>query len=116
MQIDFFEIENKDEAQKMIMPWPMKFCAFNIRAHMVRIYYVPLPGATEQTGTFFCIKTNQVLPETFPARMVGSCFPIAAQSQDLDDDDTAIHIFFETPVNKPRKPRPAAKKRSSNGD
>jgi len=104
MQVDFFEIENKPEAQKMVMPWPMKFLAFNIRGGMIRIYYATLPGETEQQGTFYCIKTEQVLPETFPAQMIGSVFPHAAQTQDIHETDHAVHIFFETPVKTPKKP------------
>ncbi len=106
MRIDFFEIENKPEAQAMVMPWPLHFCAFNIRGGMVRIYYRQMPGATEQTGTFYCVKSEQNLPETFPAKMVGSVFPVSAQTSEPDEPDTAVHIFFEVPVKKPRKPRP----------
>ncbi len=104
MQVDFFEIENKPEAQKMIMPWPMKILAFNLRGGMVRVYYVEIPGATEQQGTFFCVSTEQVLPETFPAKLLGTVFPHAAQTYDEDETDHAVHIFFETPVKKPKKP------------
>jgi len=38
--------------------------------------------------------------------MVGSAFPHDAQHLEPDEPDTAIHLFFETPVKKPRKPRP----------
>ncbi len=111
MQVDFFEIENKPEPQEMVVPWPMKICAFNLRGGMVRVYYVLMPGATEQNGTFYCVNTEQVLPETFPAKLLGTVFPIAAQTQDDDEADSAVHIFFETPVNTPRKPRAVVKKK-----
>lgn len=115
MQVDFFEIENKPEAQKMVMPWPMKIVGFNLRGGMVRVYYVEMPGATEQQGTFYCVSTEQVLPETFPAKLLGTIFPYGAQILDPDEGDTAVHIFFETPVNKPRKPRAVAKQKSGGG-
>ena len=102
MQVDFFEIENKPEAQEMVMPWPLNFCAFNIRGDMLRIYYVVAPGATEQHGTFYCVNSEQVLPETFPARLLVTLFP-AAPDFTLPDD--AVHLFFETPVKKVKKPR-----------
>jgi len=118
MQIDFFEIENKPEAQKMVMPWPLKFVTFNIRGGMIRIYYALMPGATDQRGTFYCVKSEQHLPETFPARCIGSCFPLSAQTAEPDEPDTAVHIFFEMPVKKTRKPRPASKGKGGgkNGD
>lgn len=102
MQVDYFDIENKPEAQEMVMPWPMQFFAFNLRGDKLRIYFTVMPGATEQTGTFYCIKSEQVLPETFPARLLVSLFP-AAPDFALPDD--AIHLFFETPVKKVKKPR-----------
>lgn len=102
MQVDYFDIENKPEAQKMVMPWPMKFIAFNLRGDHLRIYYAVLPGATEQHGTFYCVHSEQVLPETFPAQLIISLFP-AAPDFTLPDD--AIHLFFETPVKKIKKPR-----------
>jgi len=104
MQVDFFEIENKPDAQKMLMPWPMKFLAFNIRGGMIRIYYATLPGETEQQGTFYCVKTEQALPNTFPAQVIATIFPHAAQAQEFDAIDNAVHVFFETPVKKPKKP------------
>ena len=118
MQIDFFEIENKPEAQKMVMPWPVKFCAFNIRGGMIRIYYALMPGVTEQTGTFYCVSSEQILPETFAARCVGSCFPVSAQTLEHDDPDAAVHVFFQMPVKTPRKPHPAQGKTGGgkNGD
>lgn len=117
MQVDFFEIENKPEAQKMLMPWPMKIIGFNLRGGMVRVYYVEMPGATEQQGTFYCVSTEQVLPETFPAKMLGSVFPNAAQTYDPHEADHAVHVFFETPVKKPRKPVAVPKKKDGkNGD
>ncbi len=102
MQVDFFDIENKPEAQEMVMPWPMQFFAFNLRGNKLRIYFTVLPGATEQTGTFYCVKSEQVLPETFPAKLLVSLFP-AAPDFTLPDD--AVHLFFETPVKKVKKPR-----------
>ena len=103
MQVDFFDIENKPEAQPMTMPWPMQFFAFNLRHDdKLRIYFTVLPGATEQQGTFYCVKSEQVLPETFPAKLLVSLFP-----QGFDDSvkDDAVHLFFETPVKKPKKPQ-----------
>jgi len=101
MQVDYFDIDNKAEAQKIVMPWPMKFFAFNLRGDNIRVYYTVLPGATEQTGTFYCVKSEQVLPETFPAQLIVSLFT-AAPDFTLPDD--AIHLFFETPVKIPKKP------------
>jgi len=101
MQVDYFDIQNKPDAQKMVMPWPMKFLAFNLRGDNLRIYFATMPGATEQTGTFYCVKSEQFLPETFPAQLIFSLFP-AAPDFALPDD--AIHLFFETPVKKPKKP------------
>ena len=117
MQVDFFEIENKPEAQKMVMPWPMKIVGFNLRGGMVRVYYVEIPGATEQQGTFFCVSTEQVLPETFPAKLLGSIFPQDAQTKEVGEADNAVHVFFEMPVKKPRKPVAVPKKKAGkNGD
>ncbi len=101
MQVDYFDIENKPDAQKMVMPWPMKFFAFNLHGDKIRVYYTVLPGATEQTGTFYCVESEQVLPETFPAQLVVSLFPAAFDPTVKDD---AVHLFFETPVKTPKKP------------
>ena len=102
MQVDFFDIENKFEAQKMALPWPMKFVAYNLRGDTVRIYYVAMPKATEQHGTFYCVDSEQVLPETFPAQWLATLFPRISDTAAPDD---AVHLFFELPVNKPKKPR-----------
>jgi hypothetical protein len=100
MQVDFFDIVDKPEAQKMVMPWPMKFLAFNLHGDSVRIYYASLPGETEQQGTFYCVKSEQVLPETFPAQLIATVFKHTFSRT----EDNAIHIFFEMPVKKPKKP------------
>ena len=100
MQVDFFDIQNKPDAQKMVMPWPMKFLAFNLHGDNVRIYFATMPGATEQTGTFYCVKSEQFLPETFPAQLITTVFPHTFSA----NEDNAVHIFFETPVKKPKKP------------
>jgi len=110
MQVDYFDIENKPEAQKMAMPWPMKFVAFNAVADMVRIYYVVMPGATEQHGTFYCVTSEQVLPETFPAQCVATVYPKPIREGELAGidytvEDDAVHLFFEVPVQSAKKPR-----------
>lgn len=110
MQIDYFDIENKFEAQKMALPWPMKFVAYNLRGDKVRIYYVVMPGATEQVGTFYCIKSEQVLPETFPAQCIATVYPQPIRESELAGidysvDDDAVHLFFELPVQSAKKPR-----------
>jgi len=110
MQIDYFDIENKPDAQKMALPWPMKFIDFTAVADMIRIYYVVMPQATEQHGTFYVVKSEQVLPETFPAQCVSTVYikPIREGELagiDYSVEDHAAHIFFEVPVQSAKKPR-----------
>lgn len=102
MQVDYFDIKTTPEAQPMVLPWPLKFVGFNLRGDAMRIYYAVMPQATEQQGTFYCVKSEQELPETFPAQLIATLY-----AKDDDSDDNAVHLFFEIPVNKPKKPRPA---------
>lgn len=114
MQVDFFDIERKTEPQEMVMPWPMKICNMNLRGDKIRIYYVLLPRATEQVGTFYCVTSEQVLPATFAATLIGTVFGKRMRKEELAGidyagDDDAVHVFFETPVNAPKKPHPVKK-------
>ena len=111
MQVEYFDLPLIDEPQKVELQWPLKFVAFKFRGETVRVYFVTMPRATEQIGTFYLITSEQVVPETFPGMYLAT-----VHSDDSAIDDDAFHLFFETPVNRPaHKPRILDNEGSSNG-
>jgi len=99
MQVNYFDIPVSTEAQKVVLPWPLQFVAQKFRGTVLRIYYVIMPGATEQTGTFWLINSEQVLPDTFPGKFIATIF-----CDDNTIEDDAFHLFFELPANRPARP------------
>lgn len=111
MQVEFFDLPFSPDPQKVELLWPSRFVAQKLRTDMLRIYFVTFPRATVQVGTFHLITSDQVLPETFPGQYMATVY-----SDDADVEDDAFHLFFETPVNAPkRKPRVLGNEGADNG-
>lgn len=98
MQIDYFDIEPNEETIYEL-PWPLNILATHWTGSACRLYYSVPPGATEQKVPFYCIKSAQELPDTFPGKYFATVHTGAAEG-----DDDALHLFLTTPVNKPKKP------------
>lgn len=113
MQIDYFDIEPNEETVYEL-PWPLNILATHWTGTACRLYYSMPPGATPQQVPFYCIKSEQQLPDTFPGKYFATVHTGAAEG-----DDDALHLFLTTPVNKPKKPVVVAlptKDPKANGD
>jgi len=102
MQVEYFDLPLVGE-QKVELPLPMRFLHFRYVQRHVRIYYILLPAAKEEIATFWLVRSDEELADTFPGKYLATVQNEKA-NPDVPGHDSALHLFIQTPGNGPRKP------------